>query len=88
LRYHGLGTFIGTETGSTYTCNAAVRRFALQNTKISLKIASGSFAAAVEGFSKDRGIIPHHIIERNIDDLKNGVDTVMDYALELIEGLN
>jgi hypothetical protein len=88
LRFHGLGTFIGTETGSTYTCNAAVRVFPLQNTGIGLKIATGSFAAAVEGFPKDKGIIPHHVVERNIDDLKNGVDTVMDYALELIEGLN
>jgi hypothetical protein len=88
LRYHGLGTFIGTETGSTYTCNAAVRGFALKNTKIGLKIATGSFAAAVEGFPKDRGIIPHHIVETKLDDLKNGIDTVMDYALELIERLN
>jgi hypothetical protein len=88
LKYHGLGTFIGTETGSTYTCNAAVRGFPLKNTKIGLKIATGSFAAAVEGFPKDRGIVPHHIVKTNIDDLKNKKDAVLDYALGIIEGLN
>ena len=84
VKYHGRGTFIGTETGSTYTCNAAVRVFPLKNTKIGLKIATGSFAAAVKGFPKDRGIIPDHIVETKIEDLKNGKDTVLDFALNLI----
>ncbi len=85
LKYHGWGTFIGTETGSTYTCNAAVRVFQLKNTRIGLKIATKSFAAAVEGLPKDRGIIPHHTVISRIEDLKNNKDTVLDYALELID---
>jgi hypothetical protein len=85
VRYHDLGIFIGTETGSTYTCNASVRVFPLKNTGIGLKIATGSFAAAVSGFPKDRGIIPHHVVETTIEDLKNGKDTVSDYTLELIQ---
>jgi hypothetical protein len=88
VKYHDRGTFIGTETGSTYTCNAAVRVFPLKNTGIGLKIATGSFAAAVSELPKDRGIIPHHIIQTNIEDLKNKKDTVLDYALKLIAGMN
>jgi len=88
VKYHEQGTFIGTETGSTYTCNAAVRVFPLKNTGIGLKIATGSFAAAVNGFPKERGIIPHHIVETKLEDLKNGKDTVLDYALSLIESEN
>jgi hypothetical protein len=84
LRYHGVGIFIGTESGSTYTCNAAVRVFPLKNTKIGLKIATGSFAAAVEGFPKDRGIIPDHNVKTHIEDLKAGKDLVLDFTLNLI----
>jgi hypothetical protein len=85
FKYHGRGTFIGTETGSTYTCNAGTRVFPLKNTGISLKIANGSFAAAVDGFPKDRGIIPHHTVNAKPGDLKTGKDTVLDYALKLID---
>ena len=88
VKYHEQGTFIGIETGSTYTCNAAVRVIPLKNTRIGLKIATGSFAAAVNGFPKDRGIIPDHIVETKLKDLKSGKDTVLDYALELIESMN
>lgn len=88
VKYHDRGTFIGTETGSTYTCNADVRVFPLKNTRIGLKIATGSFAAAVSGFPKDRGIIPHHIVKPKVEDLKNGKDTVMAYALKLVESMN
>ena len=84
VKYFDLATFIGTETGSTYTCNAAVKVFPLKNTQIGLKIATGSYAAAVSGFPKDRGIIPHHIVNPTIEDLKNGKDTVLDYTLNLI----
>jgi len=85
LKYHNIGTFIGTETGSTYTCNAAVRTFDLKNTGIILKLATDSFAAAVSGLPKDRGIIPHHIVQTNIEDLKSKRDTVLEYALSLID---
>lgn len=84
VKYHERAAFIGTETGGTYTCNAAVKVFALNNTGIGLKLATGSYAAAVEGFPKDRGIIPDHKIEPTIDDLINGRDAVLDTALELI----
>ena len=85
LKYHNRGTFIGTETGSTYTCNAAVRVYTLKNTKIGLKLATGSFAAAVKGFPKDRGIVPHYIVQANLDDLIKGKDTELDYVLKLIK---
>lgn len=88
VEYHDRATFIGTETGGTYTCNAAVKVFPLKNTRIGLKIATGSFAAAVEGFPKDRGIIPDHAVEMKIEDIKAGEDTVLNYALKLIDSMN
>jgi len=88
VRYYGRAVFVGTETGSTYTCNAAVKVFTLKNTGIGLKLATGSYAAAVDGFPRDRGIIPDHIVEPTIEDLKNGRDPVMDYAFKFIENRN
>ena len=85
LKYHNIGTFIGTETGGTYTCNAAVRTFDLKNTGLTLKLATGSFAAAVSGLPKDRGIIPDHRIQTNIEDLKSNRDTALEYTFSLID---
>jgi len=85
VKYHDRAVIVGTETGGTYTCNAAVKVYALKNTGIGLKLATGSYAAAVEGFPKDRGIIPDHKVEPTIEDLKSGRDPVLDYALKLIE---
>ena len=62
LKYHKLGTFIGTETGGTYTCNAAGRTIQLKNTRLLLEISRKSFVAAVTGLPKNRGIIPDFII--------------------------
>lgn len=84
LKYHKIGTFIGTETGGTYTCNDATKENVLKNTKIQLWIARRSFATAVEGLPKDRGIVPDIRIEPKIEDLILGKDTVLDYVLDLI----
>ncbi len=84
LRYHKIGTFIGEETGGTYTCNDAKHYFHLKNTRIQLWIASGSFATAVKNMPKDRGIIPDYPVQLRIEDLVKGRDTVMEFALHLI----
>lgn len=85
VRYHDRATFVGTETGGTYTCNAAVKVFTLKNTGLGLKLATGSYAAAVEGFPKDRGIIPDHSVAPTVQDLRQGKDPVMDHVFMLIK---
>lgn len=85
LKYHNLGTFIGTETGGTYTCNAAVRTFDLKHTRIILKLATGSYAATVSGLPKNRGIFPDHMVKTSIEDLKNNRDRALEYTFGLID---
>lgn len=85
LKYHRIGTFVGTETGGTYTCNDATKQNALKNTKIQLWVARRSFATAVKGMPKDHGILPDFVIEPNIADLVKGKDTVLEYTLSLIQ---
>lgn len=85
LKYHGRSVFVGTETGGTYTCNAAVKVFPLENTGLRLKIATGSFAAAVKGLPKNRGIIPQYPIETSLEDWIDGRDAVLDWTLRRID---
>ncbi len=82
LKYNKTGTFIGLETGGTYTCNDASKEIVLEYTRIYVISASSTFATAVEGFTDDRGIIPDIIIEPRIDDLITGRDTEMEYILK------
>lgn len=85
LKYHKIGTFVGTETGATYTCNAATREVHLKHTRFIVTLSRQSFAAAVEGFTKTRGIIPDYPFQPTIDDLIAGRDAVLEYAMKLIE---
>ena len=84
LKYHGIGKFIGQETGATYTCNDNKTRMQLKNSRFRFQVARGSFAAAVEGMPGNRGIIPDYPVEPSVDDILGGSDPVMNYVLSLI----
>jgi len=84
LKYHGIGTFVGSETGGTYTCNDAEKTIYLKNTGIGVRIAQGTFTVAVEGMDPRYGIYPDFQVSRRIADLISGKDTVLDYVLNLI----
>lgn len=85
LKYHKIGTFIGKETGGTYTCNDAKRTIHLKNTRINLQLARASFAAAVKNMPKNKGIIPDYQVEPTLEDLLKGRDTVKEFAFSLID---
>jgi hypothetical protein len=85
LEYNGMGTFVGEETGGTYTCNDASKGFTLKNTGLRINMPRMTFAAAVSGMPDDRGIMPDHEVEPRIEDLIQGRDTVREFALELLE---
>jgi len=84
LKYHKIGTFIGTEAGATYTCNGATREIKLSHTGFIAVVSRRSYAAAVNGFPDDRGVLPDHIVMPRIEDLVQGRDAQKEYALQLI----
>jgi hypothetical protein len=84
LKYHKIGTFVGTEAGGTYTCNGASKEITLSNTGVIVGICRKAFAAAVEDFPKDRGILPDHSVIPRIGDLVAGRDVQKEYALALL----
>jgi hypothetical protein len=84
LEYNDIGIFVGSETGGTYTCNDASKGVILKNSRIDINMPRMTFAAAVSGMSRSRGILPDHPVEPRIEDLLEGRDTVKDFALELL----
>jgi hypothetical protein len=85
VKCHNIRTFIGRESVSTFSCHDNSLRFVLPNTKINGKVARNTFETAVTGLSWEKGIMPDHYVESNLEDLINGVDTIMEYALNLIK---
>ncbi|KPK82012.1 MAG: hypothetical protein AMS27_14965 [Bacteroides sp. SM23_62_1] len=85
LKYHNIGTFIGLETGGTYTCNDASKMINLKNTRYYINCPRGSFATAVSGMADDRGIIPDIMVEPSAEDLINGRDPILEVAFDLIK---
>jgi predicted O-methyltransferase YrrM len=83
LKYHELGTLIGEETGATYFCHDGHENLNLKHTRLQVSVATGTYAAAVQGLPKDRGIIPDIPVLHKPEDMTCGRDTVLEYALGL-----
>ena len=85
FKYYGLGTFMGEETGATYTCNDASHDTKLKHTGYRLQSARGSFTTAVIGFPLDQGILPDHPVRQSVDEVIMNHDAVLEYTLQLIK---
>lgn len=83
LKYHGIGTFVGEETGGTYTCNDGTKLVELCHTRLLMSLPRETFTAAVEGFERGRGLQPDHAVAPTGADLAAGHDVVLDSALKL-----
>ncbi|MBN2460235.1 MAG: hypothetical protein JXB60_01400 [Candidatus Cloacimonetes bacterium] len=88
LKYHQLGKFIGTNSGSTYKCNAGKNtEIHLKNTRIMLYFGRDTFAAAVKNLDKREPIHPDYPVVENYQQFLTGRDVFLESALELIDNL-
>jgi len=85
LKYNKIGKLIGSQAGSSYTCNAATNTVRLDNTRLQIFVPHKSFAASVAGMDLTKGIIPDFFVEQSYQDFLQGKDSVMDYTFDLIE---
>jgi C-terminal processing protease CtpA/Prc len=86
LKYHGIGTFIGEETGATYTCTGSAMYPTMDQTRIILGTARNRrYTAAVKGMDPRRGILPDHPVSLSPEDLVTGRDAVLEFALSLAQ---
>jgi C-terminal processing protease CtpA/Prc len=85
LKYHSIGTLIGSESGATFTCTGSVHYENLKHTHLILGTAQKRrYTVAVENMDAMRGIEPDYFVEQSQQDLLEGKDTVLDDALVLI----
>ncbi|GET22119.1 S41 family peptidase [Prolixibacter denitrificans] len=84
LKYHQVGKFIGTEIGATYTCTGNATYPPLKHTRIMVGTARvRRYTAAVKNMDPKRGIIPDYPVELTQQDIIDGRDAVLEYALKL-----
>jgi hypothetical protein len=85
LDYNDIGTFVGTETGGTFTCNDASKSIVLHNTGLQINMPRMTFVAAASGMNPARGIMPDHWVAPKIEDLIEGRDTAKEFAFDLLQ---
>ena len=85
LKYHKIGTIIGSPSGATYKCNGGrdgVRT--LENSKIMLYFTRSSYAVAVSGMDKRKPIMPDIPVEETPEDIAAGRDPVLESAISFL----
>jgi C-terminal processing protease CtpA/Prc len=90
---HGLrrATFVGEETGGSYVGNTSNFEFGIKlpNTKATLYVPLSRYKNNVDQtLFFGRGLVPDHIVVPKIEDVIAGVDTQLEYTLELIRRTN
>lgn len=87
IHFHKRAEFIGEECGAGYYGNTSgfMPTLTLPHTGIRVRIPVVRYTMAVSGYPPDRGIIPDYPVTPTINDLLNGKDVEMDFALELIK---
>jgi hypothetical protein len=81
------GLFIGEETFGTYLSNNSgeMPTLTLPNSGIRVTIPLFQFVMAVSEAPFGRGVLPDHAIRPTVDDFLAGIDTELEYALDLIQ---
>ena len=87
FHFHKKAVFFGEECGSGYYGNTSgfMVMATLPNTRIQVRIPLVLYTMAVDGYPKDRGIVPDHLVSPTIEDLLTGRDPVMERARLFLE---
>jgi predicted O-methyltransferase YrrM len=89
LKYHRLGKFVGTPSGSTYKCNAGKNmEIRLDRTSVILTLGRSTYAAAVKGMDKAQPIMPDYPVRETYQDFLDGKDVYLEAAMKLIGSSN
>lgn len=84
MKVLNISTFIGKESGATYSCNANTTELTLNNTSISAYIARNTYQTIANELPLEQGIMPDFKVEQNLDDLIENYDRVMQFTLDKI----
>ena len=87
FHFYKKAVFFGEECGSGYYGNTSgfMVMATLPNTRIQVRIPLVLYTMAVDGYPKDRGIVPDFPLSPTIEDLLAGRDPVMERARRFLE---
>jgi dienelactone hydrolase len=87
FHFYKKAVFFGEECGAGYYGNSSgfMVMATLPNTRIQVRIPLVVYTMAVDGYPKDRGIVPDHPVTPTIEDLLAGRDPVMERALLFLD---
>lgn len=83
IKDFNIGRLIGEETGGLATCYGDVYYFNLPNSNLSCGVSYKYFVRP-NGDETSNGVIPHHEVKQDLDDLAFDTDTVLDFAKKYI----
>lgn len=83
-KQHKLGTIIGEELGSNQMCTAGQTVCRLTNTKLVFYVANTESRLDAVELPDEKGILPDYYISQNIDEYLNKVDSIKEFAINLI----
>ncbi|HBG32269.1 MAG: hypothetical protein A2009_04135 [Tenericutes bacterium GWD2_38_27] len=85
VKSQNLATFIGEESGGSYTCSDNSSQTSLSNTRLFLGSSNSIWTVAVDGLELGRGITPDYQVLMTIDDYIQQTDPILDFTLQLIQ---
>jgi len=85
MHYHKKAVFVGEECGSGYYGNTSGFMVVvnLPNSGIGVSVPLVRYSMAVDGYPKDRGIIPEFPFEPTVEDVLANRDAILLYAVDL-----
>jgi len=84
IRYHNLGTLLGSKTDGSFACTDSSKDTVLKNTRMRLHYSTLLYKLAVEGLPKDTGIEPDIKVKGNIESILNNQDLQIERALQFL----
>lgn len=85
VKHLKLATLIGEELGSNQFCTGGQKRLRLPHTGIEYTVGRNTYVTTATRFPIDQGIMPDHTVFQSIDAYLGHTDTVMEYAIDLLE---
>ena len=84
VKYFHVGILVGEETPDTPTLYDSSIMFKMPNSQLQFAVASKLLVCA-GGKPDGRGVLPDYEVRQKLQDMHNGIDTALQFALDLIE---
>ncbi len=84
-KHNNIGTIIGEESNGGIFYTGGQKMFRLKNTGVFYLVSRVAHITNADSISDESGVLPHHYSVQTIEDYLLGVDTSLEYTLELIQ---